>query len=79
MIMITLKKRTFEIVIKDKKFDSIQDTSDGFYLKLSDGSEIRINCEVTPVMKMIPMMVQNSKMENITVDFDNLKNPITFS
>ena len=60
-------------------FVQAQDTSDGFFFKLSDGTELRLLCELTPAMKMIPRMITKSTSENILVDLDNPSQYISFS
>lgn len=77
--MITIKKSNYTMTIKDHRFAAIQDTSDGLYLKLVDGSELRINCDNASNVKVIATMLQNSKSANIIVDLDNTSKPISFS
>lgn len=68
--MITIKKGTMNIQLANNEFITVQDTSDGMYFRLKDGSEIRILCDVTAHVKAASKILSTSPAKNITIDFD---------
>jgi len=76
--MVTIKKGSIKLEMPNDSFMALQDTSDGMYFKLKDGSEFRIMAPVTPQMKAVSNMIMRSTSKHILVDFDS-KNLISFS
>ena len=76
--MIIIKKGELKIELPRTSFAQVQDTSDGFYFQTSDGTEIRLNCEMTPQLKAVASMITKSTSENVLVDLNNMKTPISF-
>ena len=76
--MISIKKGTLKIEMPNDSFTSLQDTYDGMYFRMKDGTEIRFNMPVTTQMKAISNIIMKATAENIMIDFD-AKNIISLS
>lgn len=77
--MITIKKGSMKLEISNNdSFMALQDTSDGMYFKLKDGTEIRFTIPVTAQIKAIPNMIMKAKAQNIEINLD-AENMISFS
>jgi len=76
--MVTIKKGSVKLEMPNDSFMALQDTSDGMYFKLKDGSEFRFMVAVTPQVKALSNMIMRSTSKNILVDFES-KNLISFS
>jgi hypothetical protein len=68
--MITIKKGTLKIEVANGEFITQQDTYDGMFFKLKDGTEIRFNMPVTTQIKAITGIIQKSTAKDILIDFD---------
>lgn len=77
--MVTIKKGNMKIELPNDEFMALQDTSDGFYFKLRDATEIRFEMPVTPQMKAVSQMIMKSTAENILLDFNHPTKLISFS
>tara|TARA_R110000824_G_scaffold366615_1_gene555295 strand:- start:16 stop:258 length:243 start_codon:yes stop_codon:yes gene_type:complete len=77
--MITIKKGDLKIELTKNSFVSAQDTSDGLFFRLKDGTEIRLNVPLTPQLKVIPTMIMGAKTKHVNVDLDNVMQPISFT
>ena len=76
--MITIKKGSLKIEVPNDSFTALQDTYDGFYFRLKDGTEIRFNMPVTTQIKAISNILMKATASNILVDFD-AKNIVSIS
>lgn len=76
--MVTIKKGEWKLELENNAFGQVQDTSDGMFFKLRDGTEIRLETQVTPQVKALSNMIMRSTAKNILIDF-NSKNLVSFS
>jgi len=68
--MVTIKKAGLKIELEKNEFTSAQDSYEGMFFKLRDGTEIRFILPVTPQIKAITNILMKTTAKNITIDFD---------
>ena len=77
--MITIKKSGKTFTFPNDSLISLQDTSDGLYIRFKDATELRFECPVTPQVKAISQIVQKATVSNILINFDDPKKLISLS
>jgi hypothetical protein len=79
--MITIKKGKLSLTLPNEYIASSQETTDGMYVKFSDGSEIFLRNIAVGLnqIKSAAMILFNSKASNIVIDLNNSTNPVSLS
>ena len=75
--MFTVKTKTYTLTSEAKPV-SVVAAQDTVYITLADKSELHIRAKTTPMLSAQLNMIQTAKLPNITVDFTNPKQLVSF-